>query len=75
MKRTFEVYDDLATMSIEDTQELRDEVFKTILDFFLEYECFHGEGIYQSDTPQIEAPELLANLADKVFKFKVEWKK
>lgn len=74
MKKTFEVYDGDAEMSFNDTQKLRDEVFETVLNFFLQYECFRGEGIYQSDTPQIEAPGLLADLADKVFKFKVEWK-
>jgi len=74
MKRTFDVYDGEATVSIEDTQELRDKVFKTVLNFFVAHECFHSEGIYQSDIPQIEAPGLLANLAGKVFKFNIEWK-
>lgn len=52
----------------------RDAVYRKVLQFFIDNQCYSGESIMQSDAPQIESPELLADLADNVFKFNVEWR-
>lgn len=61
-------------VSFEDSQELRDKVFKKVLDYYLEHEAFNGESIMQSDNPQIFAPMVMSEIADEIIKFDVEWK-
>lgn len=60
-------------VTFDNSEEVRQALFNKLLDFFVKHESFSGESICQSDSPQIEAPELLAEIADKIFKFKVEW--
>lgn len=57
------------TVTYKDDQNTRDIVFEKVLAFFLRLECFNGECCVQNDDPQLEAPELLAKLADDVFQF------
>lgn len=58
----------IKTFSFEDGQEIRDEVFMRLANWFIEHQT-SGEGIYQSDSAQIGALEILSDLADDVFKF------
>lgn len=58
----------------EDDEATRNAVFNRVLDWYVKMESFNGESIMQCDEPQIEAAPLLAELADKFFKFKTEWK-
>lgn len=60
------------TVSYQDTLSLKYKVFDQVLDYFIRCEQFSAEGIHQSDTAQIEALDLVSNLADKVFKFNQE---
>ncbi len=61
------------TVTYKDDKNTRDVVFEKVLDFFLRLECFNGECCIQNDDPQLEAPELLAELADDVFQFDPVW--
>ena len=62
-----------ATITYEDTPEIRDKVFQMVLDFFLDYEAFSGESVVQNDEPTINAASVLGDIAD-FLKFKVKWK-
>jgi hypothetical protein len=43
------------------------------VDFYVKHQAFEGEVLMQADDPQVEAPALLAQLADEVFDFEVLW--
>lgn len=61
-------------VKFDDSKEVKDKVFEYLLNkFYLKYESFSGESIHQTDDPQIYAPEVLADIADKIIKFDVEW--
>ena len=62
------------TLKYDDSEVARDRVFKMLLDWFKETEMFNGESLCQSDQTYIDAPGLLADIAEKGFKFKVTWK-
>jgi tRNA splicing ligase len=70
--RTIETDDLIVTF--DDTPELRAIVFERVLKWFEKHQSFQGECIMQSDDPQIYAPVFLSDLADDVFKFKVDLK-
>lgn len=53
----------------KDDEETRNEVFNKLVGWYVKMESFNGESICQMD-----APNILAELADEVFKFKTEWK-
>ena len=57
-----------------ETEELKTAVFEKVLDYFKEHEAFCGESILQMDNPVIEAPHVMADIADNVIKFKYECK-
>jgi hypothetical protein len=61
-----------ATVSYKDDPRTRDLVYEYILKWFLEHESFSGECIRQNDEVQMDAPDLLGDLADDVFEFDVE---
>lgn len=73
MKRTFQVYGGNAEVSFNDTKKLRDEVFEAVLQYYIDYK-HSGEGIMQDDDAQIYAPQVLSDIADDIFKFKLKWK-
>ncbi len=62
------------TVKFNDDEETKQKVFNNLLEFYAKHEAFSGESICQSDDPQIEAPELLSEIADNIFQFKVDWK-
>ena len=64
---------DGAIVTYKDSYEIREAVFEKVLAWFLRVGSFSGECIMQSDKPQIEAPELLIELADDVFEFDVTY--
>lgn len=57
----------------KDDQVTRDAVYEYILAWFIRVETFSGEGVMQNDTPLLEAPQLLVDLADDIFQFDVKW--
>lgn len=61
------------TVTIDDTPEMREEVFKRVVGFFVEHEVFSGESVMQCDAPQLAGPEFLADMVDEVLKPDVEW--
>jgi hypothetical protein len=56
----------------KDDPEVRDAVFKKLVDFFAKHESFSAESVMQCDGPQIEAPELMADIAE-MLEFKTEF--
>ncbi|MEO6305111.1 MAG: hypothetical protein ABIP51_18275 [Bacteroidia bacterium] len=57
-------------VSFEETAELKEQVYQKVLEWFIEQGHFSGEGIMQADDPIINAPVLLSDIADDLFKFK-----
>lgn len=55
----------------EDTPEMHKKVFDKVLDYFKKHEAFHGEVIMQCDDTIIDAPNVLADIADDIILFKV----
>ena len=56
-----------------DSQEVKDKVFEKLLEYFKEYEAFCGDSICQMDNPQIYAPVYLAEIADDIIEFEVDY--
>ena len=54
-------------------RDVEKEVFKRVIEFFKEHECFSGECMHQCDGPQLAAPEFLSDLLDDVLKFEVNF--
>ena len=61
------------TVTYQDTPEIRKEVFRKVMEFYIKYQVFNGETILQADTPMIEAPHMLAEIADNILKFEVNY--
>lgn len=72
MQRVLETED--FRVKFEETAELKEQVFERVLAFLTKHEAFYGESLMQSDGPQIEAPDFLAELVDEVFQFDAEFK-
>lgn len=61
-------------VSYEDNPEVHKKVFEYLMEnYFKKYNCFFGEGIMQSDDPQIYAPQVMANIADDIVKFEISY--
>ncbi len=69
---TFETPD--AVVTFKDDEATKQAVFDRVMAFFKEHESFCGESICQCDGPIIDAPNVLADIADDILCFKVEWK-
>jgi len=61
------------TITFDDSPEAKDRVFDLMLDFFKQVDMFSGECLGQSDETYIEAPNILSEVAEDGFKFKVEY--
>ncbi len=61
------------SVEFEDTPEMHKAVFDKVIEYFKTEDCWSGEGLYQSDSPQIQGLALIATLSDKVLKFKVKY--
>lgn len=62
------------TLSFNNDQKTKDLLYDAVLEFFCEHETYSGESICQCDSPQVEAPGLLAKIADRILKFEVKYK-
>lgn len=58
-------------VSYEDNDEIKQKVFDRVMKYFIKHESFHGECIMQMDNPIIDAPSVMADIADDIMKFKV----
>ena len=56
------------------TPEMKEAVFKAVMNYFQAHKAFHGEVIMQSDACIIDAPSVMAYIADDIIKFKVIYK-
>ncbi len=59
------------TITFEDSIETKEEVFQCLLNWYTVHGCYDGESIWQNDAPQEKAPEVLTDIAEKLFKFQV----
>ena len=64
---------DSCTVKFNDDVDMKNRVFNKLMEWYKEHESFTGESILQSDATIISAPELLAEIADDIIKFDVEW--
>lgn len=58
------------SVSFDETPELKEKVYQSVLNWYIKQGHFSGESIMQSDEPIIDAPEFLSDVADDLFKFK-----
>ena len=73
-ERTYDSLGDKVTVTFDDSQEAKDKVFQYLMDnYFFKYDAFDGETIFQCDDTNIEAPIVLANIAEDTIKFEVEY--
>ncbi len=54
----------------EDNEEVRNEVFNRVMEFFIKHDAFAAEIIGQADNPIIDAPHVLMDIADDIIKFR-----
>ena len=57
--------------SYEITEEKKDKIINRLLEYYEKNEC-SGEGIYQNDQSQIDAIEVMSDIADNIIQFKFE---
>jgi len=62
------------TLTYDNSDVAKQKAFDLLLAFFREHETYNGESICQNDGPQIGAPDLLSDIAEKAFQFKTVWK-
>lgn len=55
-----------ASVSYNDDPETHKKVFDAVIAFLAKHDSWCGESIMQCDNPQIEAPELVAKIADRI---------
>lgn len=61
------------TVTYPDDQETKDKVFNYLVEhYYKKHEGFTGETICQCDDLLIEAPHVLAEIADGIIKFEVK---
>lgn len=58
----------------DDSDSIKNAVFERVMEFFKDHVSFNGECIIQNDISLIDAPNVLADIADDIIKFSVEWK-
>ena len=59
---------------VDNSDEVKQKVFDELMKYFMKHDAFSGEVICQSDNCIIEATDVLANIADNIIKFKVNYK-
>ena len=58
---------------IDATPDMREEVFRRVVQFFADHECWAGESYMQTDAPQLDVHELMNDLLDDVLKPRVKY--
>lgn len=59
-------------VEFDDSAEVKDAIFNYLIEkYYVKLEAFNGETIMQCDDTLIEAPSVLAKIADSIIKFKV----
>ena len=57
-----------------DDEATKQAVFDRVMAYFTKHQAFDGESIHQRDNPTIDAPCVLADIADSIIRFQVEYK-
>lgn len=57
-----------------DDEATKQAVFDRVIAYFTENKAFSGEVIHRRDGATIDAPYVLANIADNIIRFQVEYK-
>jgi hypothetical protein len=65
--------EDYYSIVFEESNELKDKVYESVLNWFIKHKSFHGETIMQNDDTLINAPDFLSDVCDDMFKFKIEY--
>lgn len=55
----------------DNSQETRNAVFDKLREWYFKHKSFNGECIVQCDGPSMDAPSILADIADDIIKFDV----
>ena len=58
----------------EVNDDIKNKVFERVMAYFTKHEVFSGESLMQSDWTLLDAPTVLADIADDIIKFDAEWK-
>ena len=62
----------IKSVTFKDSQEIHEEVFLKLLEWYLSKQSFNGESIMQNDDPMMTASEILGEIADDIIQFEVE---
>ena len=58
-------------ISYNHNNDTKEAIFEKLLAWYKEHKCYDGEAITQNDDCQVYAVDILAELADDVFKFEM----
>ena len=61
------------TITVNDTQEIKDHVFDLLLTYIVENRVLSGETVYQSDRFSETIYEFMADIVDDVLKLNVKY--
>jgi len=73
MSNTFKIYDGEIIVSYKTDNKIAQDVVKKIIEWCEQYNVNCGEGLMQSDEPQIEAPALIAEIIDDLLQFESKY--
>lgn len=69
----FKIYRGDAEVTCQETKEKKTQLFNRIIQFCKDTDCTSGECYHQSDSPQIEAYNLMSDILDNIMKFEINW--
>lgn len=73
MIREFTIYGGDVKVSVDITEEKKDQIVEAVLKWCIEHECTSGEMLCQDDDCIIDAPELLSDIIDDILKFETRY--
>lgn len=62
------------TVAYDSGDKIHYRIFRRVMEFFKTHGVYTGEAICQMDSPIIDAPNVLADIADDILKMNTEWK-
>lgn len=69
MKSEFEIYDGCVKVSVDITDNKKDDVINAILKWCENHNCSDGETLHQNDNCIINSPYLISHIIDNILKF------
>lgn len=52
-------------------QATKNAIFEKLLNWFLKFEAFDGDTIFQCDAPNLDSPHILGKIAEDIFEFDI----